>query len=410
MKETDHIVSEIIRKGKPCDVIVEEDNLIKELVNDDRPIERLRIRKREIFVIPFQKGLRLLLIIATLITAAAFVLHYSFIYMKDVLMSKNELYVNNSGAFTPKKTIGREYGIYLFNTAELWANSGIRITKGDKVRISNSGAFHSSFADLLDGARDNTPSPDIDWIGKEEIPEDSLKRLKAKKQNKKDQVCLYNRYYPSKTKMEPAYLGDILYEIVPEYVSNDPLDHMERAHVWSQKDREIRFTAKESGYLRFAVNDIYFEDEAALKEYPETVDSLRNGRKFEPTSILEKAQKGEKDFRKIFYIDNVGQILVCVEIQHPLKHGFLNPMTAYRFMERNAYKNLDRKYLSWGIFLSVLTLLFAFLPWVTLIFALWTLIVFVCIYLIFLIFFGIEYIKQKIEARKRKKELEKQTA
>ena len=74
MKETDHIVSEIIRKGEPRDVVIEEDNLIKKLVNDDEPIKRLRIRNRELFNIPFQKGLRLLLIIATLVASAAFVL------------------------------------------------------------------------------------------------------------------------------------------------------------------------------------------------------------------------------------------------------------------------------------------------------------------------------------------------
>ena len=440
MKETDHIVSEIIRKGEPRDVVIEEDNLIKKLVNDDEPIKRLRIRNRELFNIPFQKGLRLLLIIATLVASAAFVLHYAFIYMKDVLMSKNELYVNSAGAFTPKKTIGREYGIYLFNTAELWANSGIRITKGDEVRISYSGAFHSSYSDLLDGARDNTPFPEIDWIGKEVPPDSSNSSsiiIDTEKQSRKEQVCLYNKYFPLDTTLkrkyikellvhlrgkkdtiivdtrikdnrETAHLGDLLYEIVPEYVSSDPIDHLENAHVWPQNEGEIEFTAEETGYLRFAVNDIYFKNETALREYPKKVDSLRHGKPFDPEDILNKAQN--KDFRKIFYIDNVGQILVCVEIQHPLKHGFFNPMTAYRHLEKVAYQNLERKNRTWGILVSVLALLFVFLPWVTLIFALWILIIFVCIYIVFLIFFGIEYIKQKIDKRKEQKRQERKLA
>ena len=430
MKETDHIVSEIIRKGDPCDIVIEEENLIKKLVSDDEPVDRIKIRNREFFVLPFQKGFRLLLIIATLVASAAFVLHYSFIYLKDVLMGKNELYVNSAGAFTPKKTIGREYGIYLFNTSELWADSGIRIAKGDYVRISHSGAFHSSFADLLDGTRDNIPTPEIDWIGKEDYKDSTIRIVDVEKQAKKDEACLYNSYFQPDTiiipgrKLKPrhktikktqdrpgigqkdsVHLGDILFAIAPEYVSDDPIDQLKYAHVWSQNDVETSFEAEQTGILRFAVNDIYFKSETELKEYPQKVDSLRSGKKFDPERILTTARKDTtniKDFRKIFYIDNVGQILVCVEIQHPLKHGFWNPMTAYRYLENKAYKNIETKNLTWGIFLSIVTLIFVFLPWVTLIFASWMLIIFVSIYIVFLIFFGIEFIIMKIKKLKEK--------
>ena len=85
-------------------------------------------------------------------------------------------------------------------------------------------------------------------------------------------------------------------------------------------------------------------------------------------------------------------------------------MTAYRHLEKVAYQNLERKNRTWGIIVSVLALLFVFLPWVTLIFALWILIIFVCIYIVFLIFFGIEYIKQKIDKRKEQKRQERKLA
>ena len=419
MKETDHIVSEIIRRGEPRDVVIEEDNLIKKLVNDDEPFKGHS-------TIPFYKGLSFLMIIATLVAALAIVLHYSFIYLKDVLMSKNELYVNSEGAFTPKQAIGREYGIYLFNTSDLWANSGIRITKGDKVRISISGAFHSSYADLMIGARDNTTNPEIDWIGKEVHPDNEYRIIDTIKLAKKDQACLYNMYYPLDTtyliskdfrlfnkrpkwfddcyvveKKKPAHLGDILYEIAPEYTSDDPLDHLKYSHVWSQDVGEKGFTAKETGYLRFAVNDIYFKDSLSLRAYPINVDSLRFGRLFDPELILDNARTNNQDFRKVFYTDNVGQILVCVEIQHHLKRGFWNPMSAYRFLDKKANKYLDKSPY-WGVFLSFLVFVFVFLPWVTLIFAVWALGIFAFIAFVYLLFFAIPLVSQNLTKRKEK--------
>lgn len=44
---------------------------------------------------------------------------------------------------------------WLFNTADLWANSGIHVKKGDVISVRASGAFHSSIHHLVDDARAN---------------------------------------------------------------------------------------------------------------------------------------------------------------------------------------------------------------------------------------------------------------
>ena len=69
-------------------------------------------------------------------------------------------------SYYPYKTVNsNEYGAtivqnedneviyWLFNTADLWANSGIHVKKGDIISVRASGAFHSSIHHLADDAK-----------------------------------------------------------------------------------------------------------------------------------------------------------------------------------------------------------------------------------------------------------------
>lgn len=70
--------------------------------------------------------------------------------------------------YYPYKTVNsNEYGAtiienedneviyWLFNTADLWANSGIHVKKGDVISVRASGAFHSSIHHLVEDADSN---------------------------------------------------------------------------------------------------------------------------------------------------------------------------------------------------------------------------------------------------------------
>lgn len=71
-------------------------------------------------------------------------------------------------SYYPYKTVNsNEYGAtiienedneviyWLFNTADLWANSGIHVKKGDVISVRASGAFHSSIHHLVNEAKTN---------------------------------------------------------------------------------------------------------------------------------------------------------------------------------------------------------------------------------------------------------------
>ncbi len=354
MKDEKHIISEIIRSGKSANVTIDDDSFIESLIKS--PDEPRKTFWKSITAPPFIKGMRLVMVIASLIIAATFLLSYSFVYLKDVVFFRNEISTNNVGALNPKKSLGREYGIFLFNPAELWADSGIRLSKKDRFRISVSGAFHSSFKDLVDDAESNEVKPEIRWIGQK-----SRSSSQASQINKKVWGIYQKHIYPVLSRNlqdrngEDPYFGALLYTVAPEYTLDNPLDtnYTRHVRVWKEKDAK-RFRKVESpgGILRLAVNDIYFESKGALCKYAEEIHHQR----FAKGCANEKLHRrctgrcAEKDFfpcriysrdpehfHTMFYDDNVGQLLICVEVQHPLRWGWLNPIGAYRDFENTVY-------------------------------------------------------------------------
>ena len=57
-----------------------------------------------------------------------------------------------------------EISYWLFNTAELWANSGIEVKKGDVLTIRASGASHTAIHHLVEDAGSNKTLRDK-WVG-----------------------------------------------------------------------------------------------------------------------------------------------------------------------------------------------------------------------------------------------------
>lgn len=398
MEETGQIISEVIKSGKSADIVVESDSFAEGLVEERDSTKKLfgKITVKT----PYIRVLRFVLVMTALVMSVTFILHYSIVYIRDILFYKNELEVNSMGAFTPRTGTGTEYGVFLFNTAELWANSGIRISKGDEVSISMSGAFHSSFADLIHDADKNNSSPAIRWIGMSE--KESKTHLFKKIQQwccppKKDsttnkasiakadlQYYLYNQWYQKAngrygsrrgkdkpTVPDSVHFGAVLCAIAPEYFSGDPLDSLLDIHVLNGE----RFKAKSSGVLRFAVNDIYFENKERLNSYAQE-NPTRHGKEFNVDSINTDCES----FRTMFYDDNVGQLLACVEIQHPLKMKLLNPMSAYRELDKAVREFAEESFPNNIQPLGNCILWFlGFVLWIMLICAVWTIIAFAII-------------------------------
>ena len=353
-----HLFTGLADSGKSSFVQMEDDSLIEGITHHDT--HPRKIFGRIPYQVPMQKGLRLLLVLASLVVGITFVLHYSFVLIKDSLLFQGEIEVNEKGALLPTKSFEREYGIFLFNTSELWVDTGIRVEKGDLLRISASGAFHSSVGDLYAYAKDNTSdSTIIHWRGGND-------RFAGVEQQTEKNIYLLNKNED---------MGDILFSIVPDYQM--PLELEGQAMNQITADKGVK--ASLSGNLFVTINDIYFPNDSTLREYGSQPFSTRFGAPFPVDTLIEG--KDKKHYHTIFYNDNLGQILLTVEIQHPLKTSFFgvdffNPRKHYRKLETQLEHSKN-------FFCSVWYYL-VFVGAIILIYATWTIVVLGGIYLLFL--------------------------
>lgn len=438
MEETGQIISEVIKSGKSADIVVESDSFAEGLVEERNSTKKLfgKITVKT----PYIRVLRFVMVMTALVMSVTFILHYSIVYIRDVLFYKTELETNSMGAFTPRTGTGTEYGIFLFNTAELWANSGIRISKGDEVRISISGSFHSSFADLVNDSRGNNSSPEIRWIHMSKKDSIAKKDSPAKADKK---YYLYSQwheksksYYENSPDTNTVHFGTAFCAIAPEYFSGDPLDSLLDIHVLNGE----KFEAKTSGVLRFAVNDVVLNDDIicqmiyekaprlrkdsiSIETFKQKANSLREeflNFRSDPTkndtSIRNERKETYNKFKDLsggsfptntfgfsetnneieifrhyieqpykegfqpWYDDNVGQLLACVEIQHPLKMKLLNPMSAYRELDKAVRKFAEESFpKNIKPLCNCILVFLGFVLWIMLICAVWTTVAFAII-------------------------------
>ena len=308
--------------GKSGKVSIENKALFETLA-EDAPVANRRWYS--------SKRLRYLLIISTAVVVLTSVVYYSSAFINDVILFKTEMHVNEQGALNPQKALNCEYAMYLFNASESWANTGVRLNKGDRYRIVISGGTNSAITDILESARNNT-EPEFGWISYDKPDTFKNESLLDLCLSKGDRVRGGNK----------VNFGSMLYTIQPEgadVVYSPQGVKTEDIHKWEprksgkNKFRAMDFvSAEESGLLYLAVNDVVFSER-------EDLDIASQFRKYNEVSKSEgqidslsgEAMKMLKLYNSYFYRDNLGQILVSVEIIRAVSYCTIDyPLYAYR--------------------------------------------------------------------------------
>lgn len=319
---TDSIVDNIIQNRQRGKVTVESKGLLHLLTSSKSRI--------------------LVMIVLTALGLLAFIISFSINVINDVILYDTSYHINEQGTFNPKKSLNSEYALFLFNTAEVWANPGIQIHNGDIIRINISGGFNASVKEVIYGAQNNT-QPMYSWVYI------GSKNLFDTKPDSIDEGSLMNclsrnhthKMYSNDSIILDNY-GTILYTIRPE--SSDIINHpfnmdTSEIRVWNtgnlkktyDGDRSFH-TIDESGYLYFAVNDLVFDD---------IFDSIGNVQISADSTIksyyqinTKKTDVVRKD-HSYAYRDNMGQLLVSVEIMHHISmfQKFCKPMSTKVFCE-----------------------------------------------------------------------------
>ncbi len=149
----------------------------------------------------------------------------------------NDFQTNAWGAMMIR-TEEKDITYWLFNTAELWANSGIQVEEGDVLTIRASGRTHTAVHHLVDNARRNSLLADP-WSDTEGFEH---------KESQRDQLRSKWRIIPHKP--QDAL---IMWVAPPEAALEETPD---KSQLYLIGKERTNFRVAQSGELRFAVNDI----------------------------------------------------------------------------------------------------------------------------------------------------------
>ena len=270
--------------------------------------------------------------------------------IKNILLYNQPPIVTESGSIIPQRSCSREQVIYYFNTSECWSSTGVYLQKGDKIRISQSGGFHSDFKGIYKAVKNNMqlryPYYDSRMVNGEITP-DSNPSL------------LYNG--------KDAQFGTLLWQINDRnIVREDPTKgnfHQFSAQTDSKKYIEI----EENGEMFFAVNDIYLTD-SVIETYISNTLTTDIAKEQDMHQLIKLAENNDllyyivnrdndievvlepdsirehfsaKNMRDIWFKDNIGSIMVCIEIMRAAENM---PWYAhwYRQTENHIFEDINQ--------------------------------------------------------------------
>lgn len=258
----------------------------------------------------------------------------------------NVIKTNPYGA-TIIKNEDKEVIYWLFNTAELWANSGIEVKKNDRITIRASGAANTAIHYLVDGASDDF-QPGFSWVGTE-----GLERNTG------------HSAFRGQFRLVPdAPFGKLLMQIIPVSKQKNRADWIksstyiddtdekgEKNQIFTIGKERIELVVPCDGVLHFAVNDVVMSDKnikdmylKSLQLFKESIND-NNGKNelqlyidsFDKILKNNKKDKNKKDKETLKDIiiedDNVGKFL------QKYKGGILSK----KEVEKNEEINIKRK-------------------------------------------------------------------
>lgn len=294
----------------------------------------------------------------SIIVGLVFVVNSGVYFVKDVLNSKNDCRITPEGAIVTYVSGDKEYYLYVLNASEPWTNTGIQLLEGDKMRMRVSGGFYSDVLGLYEAAQWNF-KPYYDWVSMSNDDATNHKFIwpfinnKKNTNNKKDRrlIC------------EETEFGNLIYRIGNEEDSDD------KVHCLNKNRNNFRYffdEVQESGYLLLSINEVK-RDKRKAQDYARIEESI----KAKDTMYYNYHKKmigDNKAFDEFIhsawnnndnYKDNIGQILVSVEIQRKLDNVQWRKIW-YRDVENNVtgiWKS-NRK-VAWKTLLTVLFMILA---------------------------------------------------
>lgn len=242
----------------------QQDNTLKNVSEQTITIEILR--HRQIFNIlrnpvALWKFIGLLMVVVVLLF---FILATVSLIIKRYY-PYNDITTNIYGATTFKNE-DKDVTYWLFNTAEMWANSGIRVQENDILTIRTSGSWHTAIHHLVEDSKSNSLLREC-WIGSDgslrDSPNDSFRSQFRISPNDIDGVLLMT-VFPENSQNEHHIMnnGNIKdnNKAFMDAISSD----YQKYRIGRER-RNIRIMS--DGILHFTVNDVILTRKTIKKMY-----------------------------------------------------------------------------------------------------------------------------------------------
>ena len=200
----------------------------------------------------------------------------------------------NALGTTTIKNENKEVSYWLLNTAELWADSGINVKKGQTITVRASGKKHTAVHHLNKDAEENSPKLREPWVGTKGF--NSLED----KRDERDMARARYKLYPVAN--QDALIMQIVYGDGPDNRPDDIVvtDKAGKNITGLRKtdnrfiligDRQENIYIEKDGRLYFTINDIPLDDATILKMMCEICDTLPLADNSE--SLLKLLQKAD---------------------------------------------------------------------------------------------------------------------
>ena len=174
--------------------------------------------------------------------------------------------VTNALGATTLKNEDKVVSYWLLNTADLWANSGIKVKAGQTITVRASGKKHTAMHHLYDDTYLNEAQPSEPWVGTMGFSD------KEKKLLQRDLTRAKYKIFPEENQ------DALLMQIVPEGKSPDmrpkfleknkkgEFDFVESTNRFLiVGDRQENIYIDKDGVLFFAINDIVLDDATIIE-------------------------------------------------------------------------------------------------------------------------------------------------
>ncbi|MDR3046338.1 MAG: hypothetical protein LBU51_01835 [Bacteroidales bacterium] len=345
MKSIENIIKETLIRETNSSIKIDDSHFFAVIAKD----EKGKYKKFILLLVAF--------ILSIAIVATSFIF-----FINDVLLFQNDTQINEQGAIISNRSCNRQSVIYLFNSADKWADTGVQLQQGDKIKISVSGGFHSDIA-MMKNAAENNYKPKYELVTFKKSNKNWFYNIFKCEKDTVDSTLLYNE--------KDAFFGSILFQIASESgVENNEIDNSKNveAGIIQQINGQVHESEVDrNGVLYLSVNDIYLTDNVIKQLELDNIDSLKNwnidtskefftneqidtirGRLplyfvekdtlvyYRGTKFMEYFQKN----RDAYFNDNLGEILVVMNIDRKL-NDFSCRSSWYRETEARIYNILD---------------------------------------------------------------------